>query len=189
MEVPCKWAMSIPNCVPQSPTWFSRTTSWPRNSIRRAMQSPTMKKWSFYGLNKLTISTGVMHKLKMTDRQSTNYFECKNVAKITLNSTCTTTNKKYSYFKNAAIGSFPIHSIPFSHNDSFDWLKYGQEHLNLPMMVDRRWPTCISLAMFGEEKSTMTRCRVLGPSRWSFGGGRTPWVSRISIWKIKLVKE
>jgi hypothetical protein len=26
-----------------------------------------------------------------------------------------------------------------------------------PMMVERRWPTCISLAMLGLEKSTITR--------------------------------
>ena len=37
-----------------------------------------------------------------------------------------------------------------------------------PMMVERRWPTCISLAMLGEEKSTMTL------SFLSTGGGRTP---------------
>lgn len=29
-----------------------------------------------------------------------------------------------------------------------------------PMMVERRWPTCISLATLGDEKSTITRCRV-----------------------------
>ena len=27
-----------------------------------------------------------------------------------------------------------------------------------PMMVERRWPTCISLARFGEDRSTTTRC-------------------------------
>ena len=40
-----------------------------------------------------------------------------------------------------------------------------------PMMVLRMWPTCISLAMFGEEKSTITF--LAGPT----GGGLTPFSS------------
>ena len=40
------------------------------------------------------------------------------------------------------------------------------------MMVERRWPTCISLAMFGEEKSMTTRS-FLGTA-----GGRTPLTKR-----------
>ena len=44
-----------------------------------------------------------------------------------------------------------------------------------PMMVDRKWPTCISLAMFGEEKSTTT-LSLLGT-----GGGRTPFTSMSDI--------
>lgn len=38
------------------------------------------------------------------------------------------------------------------------------------MMVDRRWPTCISLAMLGEEKSTSTFLR------GSNGGLAPAWV-------------
>ena len=35
----------------------------------------------------------------------------------------------------------------------------GEAHLQMvsPMMVERRWPTCISFATFGDEKSTTTR--------------------------------
>ena len=32
--------MSIPNGVPQSPTWFSRMTVWPTNSSMRTSASP-----------------------------------------------------------------------------------------------------------------------------------------------------
>ena len=42
-----------------------------------------------------------------------------------------------------------------------------------PIMVDLRWPTCISFAILGEEKSTTT-LSLLG-----VGGGRTPF-TRIS---------
>jgi len=37
----------MPNWVPQSPTWFTRSTVWPRNSKMRAMVSPMMveRKW------------------------------------------------------------------------------------------------------------------------------------------------
>lgn len=38
-----------------------------------------------------------------------------------------------------------------------------------PMMVLRRWPTCIALAIFGDEKSTSTL-------RGGRGGGVTPFV-------------
>merc|ERR1712078_408518 len=33
-------SMSIPNCVPQSPTWFSRSTEAPENSRHRHSASP-----------------------------------------------------------------------------------------------------------------------------------------------------
>ncbi len=46
---------------------------------------------------------------------------------------------------------------------------------SLPMIVDLRWPTCISLAMLGEEKSTTIRFR--GPTC----GARTPWHNK---WRI-----
>ena len=32
--------MSMPNCVPQSPTWLTRSMSWPQNSMTRARESP-----------------------------------------------------------------------------------------------------------------------------------------------------
>ena len=68
--------MSMPNCVPQSPTWLTRSTSWPQNSSTRQMESP--------------------------------------------------------------------------------------------MIVERRWPACISLATFGDEKSTTTFCVCTG-------GGSAPF--------------
>lgn len=34
-----------------------------------------------------------------------------------------------------------------------------------PMMVERRWPTCISFATFGDEKSTTTRLRTGATTR------------------------
>ena len=40
-----------------------------------------------------------------------------------------------------------------------------------PMIVDRRWPTCISLAMFGDEKSTTTFFRPFFRSLGSCGTG------------------
>eukprot|EP00659_Diplonema_papillatum_P020719 gene20719-biopygen21007 len=77
-----RYAMSIPNCVPQSPTWLVLRTSCPQNSRSLQMLSP--------------------------------------------------------------------------------------------MMVERRWPTCIFFAMFGDEKSTSTRCF------WTTGG-RTPSVTSFAI--------
>ena len=71
--------MSMPNCVPQSPTWLTRSVSWPQNSRIRQIVSP--------------------------------------------------------------------------------------------MMVERRWPTCISLATLGDEKSTTTVCFLLG-------GGSTPTLQK-----------
>ena len=74
------WEINMPNCVPQSPTWLTRFTSWPQYS--RTLQIVS------------------------------------------------------------------------------------------PMMVERKWPTCISLAMFGEEKSTRTVRRP--PKAWMGGGGALP---------------
>ena len=49
-------------------------------------------------------------------------------------------------------------------------------------MVDLRWPTCISLAILGDEKSTTTRFRA--PT----GGGRTPFKKYSNLllnsWKL-----
>ena len=58
--------ISIPNWVPQSPTWLSRSTGWPRNSSTRAKASPmiverrcpTCISLAMLGLEKSTI-TGV----------------------------------------------------------------------------------------------------------------------------------
>lgn len=36
------YAMSMPNCVPQSPMWFARVTCYPFNSRMRLIQSPMM---------------------------------------------------------------------------------------------------------------------------------------------------
>ena len=55
----------MPNWVPQSPTWLSRSTRWPRNSSTRARQSPMIveRRWptcislAMLGLEKST-STG-----------------------------------------------------------------------------------------------------------------------------------
>ena len=39
--------MSMPNCVPQSPTWLTRSVSWPQNSRIRQIVSPMMveRRW------------------------------------------------------------------------------------------------------------------------------------------------
>jgi len=80
----------MPNWVPQSPTWFTRRTSWPQNSRTRQIVSP--------------------------------------------------------------------------------------------MIVDRRWPTCISLAMFGDEKSTST---FRAPPNADRGGGAaTPDAATRCAWAL-----
>lgn len=49
-----------------------------------------------------------------------------------------------------------------------------------PIIVDRRCPTCISFAIFGEEKSTST---------FNFGpeGGRRPFATRLANVSVKTV--
>ena len=56
-----------------------------------------------------------------------------------------------------------------------------------PTIVERRWPTCISLAMFGEEYSTMTvlGCAAAGTPRR--GSARSPAAAR-AIQSFRSVK-
>lgn len=66
----------------------------------------------------------------------------------------------------------PHSSFPSPHlNTSWPRNSSSRESVS-PIMVERRCPTCISLAMLGEEKSITTRS-FLGTA-----GGRTPLTSR-----------
>lgn len=94
-----RWAMSMPNWVPQSPRWLILRTSWPTHSSRRQILSPIIVDLPIY------LST-------------------------ILSWLCAHKRKK---------------QIP---------LIFYIQYIHISKSIYLRCPTCISLAMLGEEKST-----------------------------------